>query len=179
MLKKQLLTREVVKKALLKKLNKNLPIIIFFSVLSVLGGISAIAYDIDLLNGTVVEGSRRVFINPAVTAIIGTLIPILFVIIVWILLVDFFRVLTDRFYVCEEELIKKDVEFVRYYRRTAMENSFYFSGGRLTVEDELYENSMPGERFFVVTIGTKNVPRLAFHTASYILSDELKHKELF
>lgn len=60
---------------------------------------------------------------------------------------------------------------IRYYRRTAQENSLYFRCGRVAVEDDVYSYSTVGDCFYVIVLRSKKAPLLVYHSKYYEITD--------
>ena len=152
-MKKQRLTKQDIKQALLEKLNKRKTFAVWLTVYSLAAIICYIAYV-----------SLRPVENNLIIICTAPLIILFFVaFLLGYYYVDLYKIKTERFEITEEALCRKAVEHISYYHRSEKENALYFRLGRVTVDSEAYSRAEIGDVFYVVTLGAKRAPMLAYN----------------
>ena len=164
-MQKQLLTKETIKRDLLKKLNKGAPIWVFLTVITLLSAV-ALVLRVILLARTHADLPIELLPLPALLAMF-----------VWLLLefyyLDLFRVKAGKFRILEETLWEKKREWIRYYRHSVEENSLYFRNFRVAVEDDVFSESERGECFYAVILRSSRPPIAVYRKKRYELDSEL------
>jgi len=172
--KKQVLTKQDIQRELLIKINRTKPFFIFLTVLTV---VSVPMYVMFVINYAAImnEYEAGTLAGRGYPPLGLVLTPIVIVLFTVFLLncyyIDLYNAKKGKFIIYEERLYERKKEMISYYRRVREENSLYFSCGRVAVEDDVYSYSEVGDRFYVVILRAKRVPRLAYHTKYYEISD--------
>lgn len=164
-MQKQLLTKEDIKRDLLKKLNKGAPLWIYLTVITLLSAV-ALVLRVVLLARTHADLPLEIFLLAALLAMF-----------VWLLLefyyLDLFRVKAEKFRILEETLYEKKREWIRYYRQSVEENSLYFRNFRIAVEDDVFSESRKGDTFYTVILRSSRSPIAVYRKDRYELDPEL------
>lgn len=172
-LKKQVLAKQDIQRELLIKINKSKTLVVFLTVLT---AISIPAYIVFAINYSDIMIEYRtghlagsgyppigLFLGPTVILFLtGFLLNYYYI--------DLYRTKKGKFIISEEKLYDRKRELIRYYYRTAQENSLYFRCGRVAVEDNVYSYSTVGDRFYVVRLRARKTPILVYHTKYYEIS---------
>ena len=171
--KKQVLTKQDIQRELLIKINKSKPLVLFLTVLT---AIFMPAYIVFVINYSDIMIEYRTGHlagrgYPPLGLFLG-LIAILFLTVFLLnyYYIDLYKAKKGKFIVFEEKLYDRKRELIRYYRRTAQENSLYFRSGRVAVDDDVYSYSTVGDHFYVVRLRARKTPLLAYHTKYYEIS---------
>lgn len=172
--KKQVITKQDIQRKLLIKINKSKPLVVFLTALT---AISILAYIVFVINYSDImieyrTGHLAGSGYPPLGLFLGP-IAILFLTVFLLnyYYIDLYRAKKGKFIISEEKLYDRKRELIRYYRRTAQENSLYFRSGRVAVEDDVYSSATVGDRFYVVKLRARKTPLLVYHSKYYEISD--------
>ena len=171
--KKQVLTKQDIQRELLIKINKSKPLVVFLTALT---AISILAYIVFVINYSDImieyrTGHLAGSGYPPIGLFLGPTVILFFtVFLLNYYYIDLYRAKKGKFIISEEKLYDRKRELIRYYRRTAQENSLYFRCGRVAVEDNVYSYSTVGDRFYVVRLRARKTPILVYHTKYYEIS---------
>ena len=166
-MKKQVLTKQDIQRALLIQINRKKPFAVFLTVLTVA---FIPAYIMLVINHTDMmrayqTGSLAGSGYPLLGLFIGPIVILFFtVFLLNYYYIDLYKAKKGKFIIFEEKLYDRKRELIRYYRRAEQENSLYFRCGRVAVEDNVYSCSAVGDRFYVVILRARKAPLLAYHT---------------
>ncbi len=165
-MKKQTLTKQNIQNDLLKKLNKQKPIAIILTVITVIGLILYPLHLINYLNGTPFEyngGVKNPPISPTAAMFVIPIVLLFFILlVVFIYYADLYKIKTGKFIITEEKLYSKEKETIMTYGKFGKsidENALYFPRFRIAVDKEVYSYSKAGDRFYAVTLKSKCFPK--------------------
>ena len=172
-MKKQVLTKQDIQRELLIKINKSKPLVVFLTVLT---AVSILAYIMFVINYTDIMIEYQTGHTgrgyPPLGLFLGPIVILFFtVFLLNFYYIDLYKAKKGKFTVLEEKLYERKKEMIRYYRRSAQENSLYFRSGRVAVEDDVYSYSTVGDRFYVIVLRSKKAPLLVYHAKYYEIND--------
>lgn len=171
--KKKILSKSDIQRELLIKINKSKPLVVFFIVFT---AVLIPAYIMFVINFTdiMIEYQTGHLAGRGYPPLELILVPIVILFFTVFLLYHYyilFKAKKGKFIISEEKLYERKKEMIRYYRRSAQENSLYFRSGRVAVDDDVYSYSTVGDRFYVVRLRARNTPILVYHTKYYEITD--------
>ena len=173
-MEKQVITKQDIQRELLIKINKSKPLVLFLTVLTAISIPIYIGFVIDYSDIMIEYRTGHLAGSgyPPLGLFLGP-IAILFLTVFLLnyYYIDLYKAKKGKFIVFEEKLYDRKRELIRYYRRTAQENSLYFRSGRVAVDDDVYSYSTVGDHFYVVRLRARKTPLLAYHTKYYEISD--------
>lgn len=161
MLKKQALTKQVIQKELLSKINKRKALSVWLTAFLFIAIICYVIYLVAYTNG----GHTDKFFVVSITTPFILLFFTVFLLDYYY--INLYKSKKGLFNITEEKLCEKEKELVRYYRRTEKENSLYFSCGRVAVPDDVYSYSDVGDLFYIIVLRSKRAPLLVYNKKFY------------
>ena len=171
MMKKQLITKNDIRRDLLAKINKAKKLSIFLTIIIAVAIPAYILFIINYANITAEYTDYHLAgrgLHPALGLFITPIVILFFVIFLLdFYYIDLFKAKKGKFSIIEEKVYQKKKEQISYYRHSEKENSLYFRCGRVSVENQVYSQSNIGDNFYVVVLRTKKAPKLVYHTKYY------------
>ena len=171
MVKKQLITKDDIRRDLLAKINEAKKLSI---VLTIITAVAIPAYILYVINyaDIMVEYTGGHLAGRAFHPALGLFISPIFILFFIVFLLDFYyidllKATKGKFLITEEKVYQQKKEQISYYRRSKKENSLYFRCGRVSVENQVYSQSNIGDNFYVIVLRTKKTPKLVYHTKYY------------
>lgn len=176
-MKKQLITKDDIRRDLLAKINKAKKLSIFLTIIT---AVSIPAYTWCIINydDIMFEYTYHHLAGRGLHPAFGLLVTPIVILFLTVFLLDFyyvdlFRTMTGRFLILEEKVYQQKREHISYYRRFEKENALYFRCGRVSVEDQVYSQSNVGDTFYVIVLRTQKAPKLVYNTKYYEIVEQV------
>lgn len=167
-MKKQRLTKQDIKAALLSKLNQKRAVVIWLTALFIAAILFYIGYIALYLHRIDFEPHRFYTVSPvAVITIVPIILASLAVFLLRYYYLNLFMIKTNNFQIVEEKLCQKEKMLVDYYRHSEKENVLYFRSGKIATDEKTYSYSNVGDAFYLVILQPKKRPLCIYHTEYY------------
>ncbi len=173
-MKKQIITKQDIKRDLLIVLNKRKTVAIWLTSFLFVSTLLYVLYAVLYPNEVYLPPRHLSFISPTAVMIF---VPFIILFLTGFLFCyyysKFYEIKKGKFSIIKEKLFQKEREMKRYYRHIEKENALYFRNGRIAVENTVYSYSNVGDSFYLVKLQSSKTLFFVYHTNYFDIKDDI------